>query len=94
MAESLREAHVVVQFTEVRRSTGEEGEAVRHWLGEAKLLEVPDEMIVSATALPEESALVVAGEEGGDVRQSLVALQHMLSKTLRPRPQEPKREAA
>jgi hypothetical protein len=51
VAESLSEAHVVIQFTEYRRSIGEKGEPLFHWVGQAKLLKQPEEMTVSATPL-------------------------------------------
>ena len=93
VAESLSEAHVVVQFTEYRRSIGEKGEALFHWVGQAKLLKQPEEMTVSATRLPERFELLVIGEDGSEERRALKSLELMLSKTLRPKARKPAREA-
>ena len=58
ITESLSEAHVVVQFTEYRRSIGEKGEPLFYWVGQSKLLRRPEEMTVSATPLPERFELL------------------------------------
>jgi hypothetical protein len=89
VAESLSEAHVVVQFTEYRRSIGEKGEPRFHWVGQAKLLKQPAEMTVSATPLPERFELLVIGEDGTEEQRALKSLELMLSKTLRPRGHRP-----
>jgi hypothetical protein len=93
IAESLSEAHVVVQFTEYRRSIGEKGEPLFHWVGQAKLLKQPKEMIVSATPLPERFELLVIGEDGREELRAVKALELMLSKTLRPKARKPVEEA-
>jgi hypothetical protein len=93
LAESLAEAHVVVQFTEYRRSIGEKGEPLFHWVGQAKLLKPPKEMTVSATPLPERFELLVIGEDGREELRALKSLELMLSKTLRPRDRKPAKEA-
>jgi hypothetical protein len=93
VALSLSEAHVVVQFTEYRRSIGEKGEPLFHWVGQAKLLEQPKEMTVSATPLPERFELLVIGEDGREQQRALKSLELMLSKTLRPRARKPVKEA-
>jgi len=93
IAESLIEAHVVVQFTEYRRSTGEKGEPLSHWVGEAKLLKQPEEMTVSATPLPERFELLVIAEDGREQQRAFKALELMLSKTLRPRARKPAKDA-
>jgi hypothetical protein len=49
IAESLTDAHVVVQFTEYRRSIGKDGELLFRWAGEARLLKQPDDMTISGT---------------------------------------------
>ncbi len=92
LAESLSDAHVVVQFIEYRRSRGEKGEPLFHWVGQAKLLKPPEEMTVSATPLPERFELLVIGE-AGRTQQALRSLELMLSRTLRPRAREPVKEA-
>ena len=93
LAESLGEAHVVVQFTEYRRSIGEKGEPLFHWVGQAKLLKPPKEMTVSAIPLPERFELLVIGEEGREELRALKSLELMLSKTLRPRAGKAVKEA-
>ena len=93
LAESLGEAHVVVQFTEYRRSIGEKGEPLFHWLRQAKLLKPPKEMTVSATPLPEQFELLVIGEEGREELRALKSLELMMSKTLRPRAGKAVKEA-
>lgn len=93
IAESLSEAHVVIQFTEYRRSVAERDVPLFHWVGQAKLLKLPEEMTVSATTpLPERFELVVIGEDGGEL-QALKSLELMLSKTLHPRAREAVKEA-
>jgi len=92
VAESLSDAHVVVQFTEYRRSIGEKGELLFHWVGQAKLLKRPEQMTVSATPLPERFEFLVIGEEGREELRALQLLERMLSKTLRPRARKPTRE--
>ena len=93
VAESLVEAHVVVQFTEYRRSIGEKGEPLFHWVGQAKLLKLPEEMTVSATPLPERFELLVIGDDGSQQQLALKLLELMLSKTLRPRARKAVKEA-
>jgi hypothetical protein len=93
IAESLSEAHVVVQFTEYRRSIAEKGEPLFYWVGQAKLLKQPEEMTVSATPLPERFELLVIGEDGREQQRALKSLELMLSKTLRPRARKPGKEA-
>lgn len=93
VAESLTEAHVVVQFIEYRRSIGEKGEPRFHWVGQAKLLVQPEAMTLGATPLPERFELLVFGEDGTEERRALKALELMLSKTLRPRARMPETEA-
>jgi hypothetical protein len=93
VADSLSEAHVVVQFTAYRRSIGEKGEPLFHWLGQAKLLKQPEEMTVSATPLPELFELLVIGEDGKEEQRALESLELMLGKTLRPRAREGVKEA-
>jgi hypothetical protein len=93
IAESLSEAHVIVQFTEYRRSIGEKGEPLFHWVGQAKLLRQPKAMTVGATPLPERFELVVIGEDGREELRALKSLELMLSKTLRPRARRPAKEA-
>jgi hypothetical protein len=86
-AESLSAAHVAIQFTGYRRTTGDKGEALIQWAGAAKLLKQPEEMTVSSTPLPERFGLLVIGEDG-TAQRALKALEVMLGKTLRlpPRP--------
>ena len=93
LAQSLREAHVVVQFTDFRRSTGDKGEPAFHWIGQAKLLRQPEERTVSSTSLPEEFELVVIGEDGRGERRALELLETMLNKTLRPKARTPAKDA-
>jgi len=93
MTESLSEAHVVLQFTEYRRSVVEKGTPLFHWRARAKLLKAPDEMTVSTTPLREQFELVVIGEDGREPERALQALERMLSQTLRPRPRPPEKEA-
>jgi hypothetical protein len=92
VAESLSEAHVVVQFTEYRRSIGDKGEPLFHWVAQAKLLKWPEEMTFSGTPLPERFELLVIGEDGGEELRALKLLELMLSKTLRPRAREAAKE--
>jgi hypothetical protein len=92
VATSLSEAHVVVQFTGYRRSIGEKGEPVFHWIGQAMLLKQPEEMTVSQTPLPERFELLVIGEDGREEQRALKSLELMLSKTLRPRARKPVKE--
>ena len=84
---------MVVQFTEYRRSIGEQGEPLLHWVGQAKLLKQPAEMTVSATPLPERCELLVIGEDGREEHRALKSLELMLSKTLRPEARQPVKEA-
>jgi len=93
VAESLSEAHVVIQFTEYRRSIGEKGEPLFHWVGHAKLLRQPEGMTVSAVPLPEQFDLLVSGEDGRKPQRALMLLERMLSNTLRPRARKPVKEA-
>jgi hypothetical protein len=93
LAEGLSDAHVAVQFVEYRRSIGEKGEPLFRWVGQAKLLEQPEEMTVSATPLPERFELLVTGQDGSEERRALKLLELMLSKTLRPRARKPANEA-
>ena len=93
VAQSLSEAHVVVQFIEYLRSIGEKGEPLFHWVGQAKLIRQPEEMTVSATPLPERFELLIIGEDGRGELRALKSLERMLSKTLRPRAGEPVKEA-
>jgi hypothetical protein len=93
VTESLSEAHVVVQFTEYRRSIGAKGEPLFHWVGQAKLLKKPEAMTVSATPLPERFELLVIGEDGMEEQRALKSLELMLSKTLRPRAGKALKEA-
>ena len=93
VAQSLSEAHVVVQFTEYRRSIGQKGEPLFHWVGQAKLLEQPKEMTVSATPLPERFELLIIGEDGRGELRAMKSLERMLSKTLRLKVREPEKDA-
>jgi hypothetical protein len=93
VASSLSEAHVVVQFTGYRRSIGEKGEPLSHWIGQAKLLKQPGAMTVSQTPLPEQFELLVIGEDGREEDHALESLALMLSKTLRPRARKAAKEA-
>jgi hypothetical protein len=93
VADSLNEAHVLVQFTEYRRSIGGKGEPLFHWIGQAKLLAQPKGMTVSATPLPERFELLVIGDEGREEQRALKSLELMLSKTLRPRARKRPNEA-
>ena len=93
LAEGLEDAHVLIQFTEHRRSTGKDGEPLFHWTGQAKLLKVPAEMTVSATPLSERFGLVVIGREGNEVQRVLKLLETNLTKTLRPRARKAPKEA-
>jgi hypothetical protein len=85
VAETLADAHVIVQFTDYRRSTGAKGVPVSHWVGQARLLRQPEAMTISATPLPERFELLAIGEDGSDSQRALKALELLLSKTLRPR---------
>ena len=93
VVERLVEAHVVVQFTEYRRSIGEKAEPLFHWVCQAKLLKLPEERTVSATPLPERFELLVIGEDGSEQQRALKSLELMLSKTLRPRARQTVKEA-
>lgn len=94
IAESLSEAHVVVQFTEYQRSIAEKGEPLFTWVGQAKLLKQPEEMTVSSTPLPEQFRLLVIGDKGKErERVPLKSFELMLSRTLRPRAPKPVKEA-
>jgi len=93
VATSLSEAHVVLQFTGYRRSIGEKGQPLFHWVGHAKLVKQPEEMTISQTALPEQFELLVIGEDGREEQHALRSLELMLSKTLRPRARKPAKEA-
>jgi hypothetical protein len=84
---------VVVQFTEYRRSIGEKGEVLFHWVGQAKLLRRPEAMTVSATPLPGRFELLIIGGDGNEQLRALKSLELMLSKTLRPRAGEAVKEA-
>lgn len=92
IAESLSEAHVVIQFTEYWRTTGTKGEPLFHWAGHAKLLKLPEEMTVSRTPLPERFGLLAIGEDPNK-QLALNGLERMLSRTLRPRARKPSRDA-
>jgi hypothetical protein len=93
VAGGLSDAHVVIQFTSYRRSAGKDGEPESHWMGLAKLLEVPQQMTVSATPLSERFGLVVIGKEGSEVQRALNLLETNLTKTLRPKAGKAPREA-
>jgi hypothetical protein len=93
VARSLSEAHVVLQFTAYRRSIGEKGQPLFHWVGQAKLVKPPGEMTVSQTPLPEQFELLVIGEDGRKEQHALESLERMLGKTLRPRARKPAKEA-
>lgn len=92
LAESLSDAHVVVQFTEYRRSLGDKGQPLFHWRGQAKLLKQPEERTVSSTALLEHFELLVIGEDGRGERRALELLETMLNKALRPKGRKPAQE--
>ena len=85
LAETLADAHVIIQFTDYRRSTGEKGVPLFHWIGQAKLLRQPEAMTISTTPLPERFELLVIGDDASESQQALKSLELMLSKTLRPR---------
>jgi hypothetical protein len=85
VAETLADAHVIIQFTDSYRSTVGKGVPLFHWVGQAKLLRQPEAMTISATPLPERFELLVIGEEGSESQRALKSLELMLSKTLRPR---------
>ncbi len=85
VAETLADAHVIIQFTDYRRSTGEKGVPLFHWVGQARLLRQPEAMTISATPLPERFEFLVIGEDGSESQRALKSLELMLSKTLRPR---------
>lgn len=93
LAGNLTEAHVVIRFTQHRRSTGKDGEPLFHWMGEAKLLKLPEGMTVSATPLSERFGLVVIGKEGNEPHRALELLETVLTKTIRPKARQPPREA-
>ena len=93
LAGGLSDAHVVIQFTRYRRSTGRDGELQAHWMGLAKLLKVPGQMTVSATPLPELFELMVIGKEGSEAQRALKLLETTLTKTLRPKAGKAPREA-
>jgi hypothetical protein len=81
---SLRDAHVLLDFTAYRRSVDDKGEPLRHWYGQAKLLKRPDGMTVSGP-LPERFVLLAIGDDGKDEgERAAQLLEQMLSKTLRP----------
>jgi len=84
VAESLGDAHVILQFTDYRRSTGEKGEPQFHWIGQGRLLRPPDAMTITATPLPDHFELLVIGEDGSESQRAVTSLELMLSKTLRP----------
>ena len=90
---ALSDAHVVIQFTGYRRSTGKDGEPRSDWAGHAKLLKVPDQMRVSATPLSDRFDLMVIGHEGNEAQRALKLLETFLSKTLRPKARTAPREA-
>lgn len=92
MTESLSAAHVVVQFTEYRRSIGDKGKPLFRWAGQAKLLRQPEHMAVSATPLPERFELLLIGDDGIEEARALESLERMLSRTLRPLPTPPVKE--
>ena len=93
LAGGLTDAHVVIQFTGYRRSTGKDGELQSAWIGLAKLLKVPGQMTVSATPLPELFELMVIGKEGNEAQRALKLLETTLTKTLRPKAGKAPREA-
>jgi hypothetical protein len=93
LAGGLSDAHVVIQFTGYRRSTGKDGEPQSHWMGLAKLLKVPQQMTVSATPLSERFGLVVIGKEGSEVQRVLKLLEGTLTQTLRPKAGKGPKEA-
>jgi hypothetical protein len=93
LAGGLSDAHVVIQFTGYRRSTGKDREPQSHWMGLAKLLKVPERMTVSATPLSERFGLVVMGREGSEAQRTLKLLETNLTKTLRPKAVKAPKEA-
>jgi hypothetical protein len=93
LAGGLSDAHVVIQFTGYRRSTGKDGEPQSHWMGLAKFLKVPKQMTVSATPLSERFGLVVMGREGNETQRTLKLLETNLTKTLRPKAVKAPKEA-
>ena len=84
VAAGLSDAHVVIQFTGYRRSTGKDGEPASYWMGHAKLLKGPEQMTVSATPLSDRFGLVVIGGEGNEALRALKLLETNLTRTLRP----------
>jgi hypothetical protein len=93
VAQSLSDAHVVVEFTEYRLSIGNKGEHLFHWVGQAKLIGQPEEMTVSATPLPERFTLLIIGEDGRGELRAMKSLERILTKTLRPRIRSPEKDA-
>jgi hypothetical protein len=93
VADGLADAHVVIQFTGHRRTAGKDGEPLFHWMGQAKLLNVPQEMTVSTTPLSERFELVVIGREGSEAQRARKLLETVLTKALRPKARKPPKEA-
>jgi hypothetical protein len=89
----LTAAHVVIQFTSHRRTTGKDGEPLFHWTGHAKLLKMPEEMTVSAKPLSDRFELLVIGKEGSEAERARELLEKVLTDTLRPKSHTPPREA-
>ena len=93
LTKGLGDAHVVIQFIEHRRSTGKDGQPRFHWMGQARLLKVPEEMTVSATPLSEQFVLMVIGREGNEAQRALKLLETFLTRTLRPKARKAPKEA-
>jgi hypothetical protein len=96
VAESVSDAHVVLQVTDYKDWIGRTGGRNRRWRGHASLLRVPDGMRVSATPIPEDLELRVGGDDGkgdgGEVRLAAESLARLLTQTLRKEPGEPDRD--
>jgi hypothetical protein len=92
IAETLSDAHVVVQFTDYRRTVGEKGEPLFRWVGQARLLTLPEGRTRTDKPLPERFELLVIGDRGNQELRALELLEKMVSKALRPKTVRPERE--
>jgi hypothetical protein len=93
LVESLSDAHILLDFTAYRHSVDGEGQPLRHWFGQAKLLKRPEGMTLR-NPLPERFELLAIGEDGKDEgERAAQLLEQMLSKALRPRARASSKDA-
>ena len=83
VVKDLRDAHVLVQFTDYRIEREGKGGPRRWWDGQLKLLVPPDKPTARhEAAQPERFSLLIIGEDGSEMPRAVVALERVLRKAL------------